>query len=75
LQGILKAIVEQAKAGDIQAAKLILDKVLPSLKSIDVQADVEAKIPTTIEKFYAMNGIKSPCDMTDEEVERVIQGG
>jgi aspartokinase-like uncharacterized kinase len=37
VQGILKTIVEQAKAGDIQAAKLILDKVLPSLKSIDVQ--------------------------------------
>ena len=35
VQGILSAIIEQAKAGDIQAAKLILDRVLPPLKSTD----------------------------------------
>ena len=37
VQGILTTVIEQAKAGDIQAAKLILDKVLPSLKSVEVQ--------------------------------------
>jgi ribosomal protein S20 len=36
---ILKTMVEQAKQGDIQAAKLILDKVLPSLKSVDTTID------------------------------------
>ena len=29
---IIKAMIEQAKAGDIQAAKTLLDRVLPALK-------------------------------------------
>ena len=36
---ILSAMVAQAKAGDIQAAKLILDKVLPSLKTVEIEVD------------------------------------
>lgn len=48
VQGILSAVIEQAKAGDIQAAKLILDKVLPSLKAVDVQANIEGGV-----KVYA----------------------
>jgi hypothetical protein len=32
VQSILTVIIEQAKAGDIQAAKLILDRVCPALK-------------------------------------------
>ncbi len=64
VQGILTTVIEQAKAGDIQAAKLILDKVLPSLKSVEVQADIEQSQPKTLAEFY-----------TDEELMRVIRGG
>lgn len=64
VQGILTAVIEQAKQGDIQAAKLILDKVLPSLKSVEVQADIEQSQPKTLAEFY-----------TDEELMRVINGG
>jgi dihydrodipicolinate synthase/N-acetylneuraminate lyase len=32
LPDILSAMVEQAKAGDVQAARLLVDKVLPSVK-------------------------------------------
>ncbi len=69
VQGILTTVIEQAKAGDIQAAKLILDKVLPSLKAIEVQADIETQVPKTLADFYSVQ------DMTDEELERVINGG
>ena len=31
-EAIIKAMIEQAKAGDIQAAKALLDRVLPALK-------------------------------------------
>jgi hypothetical protein len=64
VQGILTTVIEQAKQGDIQAAKLILDKVLPSLKSVEVQADIETQAPKTLAEFY-----------TDEELMRVINGG
>ena len=33
--GILKAMQEKAAAGDVMAARLLLDRVLPSLKSVD----------------------------------------
>lgn len=63
VQGILTTVIEQAKAGDIQAAKLILDKVLPSLKSVEVQADIDTHTRQNIES------------LTDEELERIIRGG
>ena len=31
-EAIIKAMIEQAKAGDMQAAKVLLDRVLPALK-------------------------------------------
>ncbi|MFI3219335.1 MAG: DUF5681 domain-containing protein [Methylococcales bacterium] len=63
VQGILTTVIEQAKQGDIQAAKLILDKVLPSLKSVEVQADIDIHTRQNIES------------LTDEELERIIRGG
>lgn len=46
------------------------------MKSIDVQADVnEVQIPRTLADFYAMNGMVDPVDMTDDELDRIIQGG
>lgn len=35
LPDILSAMVEQAKQGDVQAARLLVDKVLPSMKPMD----------------------------------------
>lgn len=50
VQGILCAVIVQAKQGDIQAAKLILDKVLPSLKSVEVQNNeaTEPQVKTVV---------------------------
>lgn len=42
IKAIIAAMVEQAKGGDIQAAKLILDKVLPSLKAVEVSDDTRS---------------------------------
>ncbi len=69
VQGILTSVIEQAKNGDIQAAKLILDKVLPSLKAIEVQSDLEPMAVKTLADFYTV------ASLTDEELERVIRGG
>ena len=53
---ILQSVIEQAKSGDIQAAKLLLDRVLPPLKSeaqavqLDLASgDLVAKANTIIE--------------------------
>jgi hypothetical protein len=35
LPSIIEAMVTQAKAGDVQAARLLVDKVLPSMKPVD----------------------------------------
>ena len=37
---ILDAVVKAAKGGDVQAAKLILDRCLPALKPVDAAASV-----------------------------------
>lgn len=45
VKDILKSMIEQAKQGDIQAAKLILDKVLPSLKTVEIEVDTSQDMP------------------------------
>ena len=48
VSAIIAAMVEQAKGGDIQAAKLILDKVLPSLKAVEVIDDAATTTPPPV---------------------------
>ena len=67
VQAMLTAIIEQAKAGDIQAAKLILDKVLPSLKSVEVQTDIDTVQAVSIGDLYlilaqGLAKIQQQCD-------------
>ena len=40
---ILQAMIEQAKAGDVPAAKALLDKVVPSLKPQALPVSVESE--------------------------------
>jgi hypothetical protein len=44
IPGILNKLVEAAKNGDIQAARLLLDRVIPPLKGIE--SPVELTMPT-----------------------------
>ena len=43
LPGIIKQLVEKARGGDTQAARLLLERVLPPVKAIE--ATVEIEIP------------------------------
>ena len=40
IQDICKIVIEEAKAGDMQAAKIILDRLLPSRKDNPIQIDL-----------------------------------
>ncbi|MCX7067674.1 MAG: DUF5681 domain-containing protein [Methylococcales bacterium] len=62
VQDILTAVITQAKAGDMTAAKLILDKVLPSLKSVDIQADVDIQTQEPREVIFRIVSAESEFD-------------
>jgi hypothetical protein len=40
IESICKKVIEKAKAGDIQAAKIILDRLLPPRKDVPIQIDL-----------------------------------
>jgi hypothetical protein len=40
LPTIIKSLIEQAKAGDIQAIRIILDRVVPPLKAVDAPLSI-----------------------------------
>jgi hypothetical protein len=41
LDQILDNLLVQARAGDLQAVRLVLDRVLPSLRPVEVPADID----------------------------------
>ena len=41
LPTIIQSLIEQAKAGDIQAIRIILDRVVPPLKAVDLPVRLE----------------------------------
>jgi hypothetical protein len=44
---IIKVVVEQAKAGDLQAAKIILDRIMPTVRAIEpsIIIDIDLELP------------------------------
>ena len=40
LDDIIEAMVQQAKAGDVNAAKMLIDKVLPNIKPAELPAPI-----------------------------------
>lgn len=44
---IIKTVVEQAKAGDLQAAKIILDRIMPTVRAIEpsITIDIDRELP------------------------------
>ena len=62
VKGLVKALIERAKAGDIAAAKLILPYVIGQpVTAKEIEAEIDAA-PVTIDY------------MTDEELQAVAQG-
>lgn len=54
LPAILKSVVTAAKGGDMQAARTILERVLPPLKAIEVPAILEAVSGSLTEQGQAV---------------------
>ena len=54
-KAVFMAVVDKAKDGDMSAAKMILDRVVPVTKAVDVNAGVQGKqgITINIEKLVA----------------------
>ena len=45
---IIDALVLAAKAGDVSAAKVLIDKVIPSLRSVNSQSSSENGVDSVI---------------------------
>lgn len=50
-QAIIDAMVSEAKAGNVQAAKLVLDKVMSNARTDDEAGDGDNRITIRIENF------------------------
>lgn len=48
---IIRSMIEEAKGGNVQAAKLILDKVMPNARSEDESTEGDNRIVIKIENF------------------------
>ena len=62
LPEILTSVIEQAKAGDLQAAKIILDRVLPPLRAEAMPvrlADFDGEAPLTDKAASVLNAAAS----------------
>jgi len=70
---VFMAVVEKAKDGDMTAAKLLLDRILPVTKAVDINAGEVAKggITINIESLSAniSEPDSQPIDITDAEYE------
>ena len=73
LPDILDRLVEQAKAGDIQAIKLLLDRVMPTLRPIDspVRLPLGGDLGTSGRAIVAAVGASQ---ITPDQGGRLLQG-
>ena len=74
---VFMAVVEKAKDGDMTAAKLLLDRILPVTKAVDINAGELSKggITINIESLSAniSEPDSQPIDIEDGEYEEVNQ--
>jgi hypothetical protein len=71
---IIKAVTEQAKAGDIPAAKLLLDRVLPSLKPTDQAVSLALKVDDLAASGRTILEGAGNSDITPEQAGRLLAG-
>jgi hypothetical protein len=73
IPAILEAMVTQAKAGDIHAAKLLLDRTLPSIKPMD-QAVTLPMGDDLAANGRAILAATGNADITPEQASKLLQG-
>lgn len=72
---VFDAVVNKAKEGDMTAAKMILDRVVPVTKAIDVNAldsNSVKGITINIEKLVAETGNPEKVEIQDADYEEVL---
>ena len=70
---VIKAVIEKAKGGDIQAAKLILDRIVPARKGRPVRIDLPdmAGAGDVVNALSATLKAVSEGDLTPDEAQAV----
>lgn len=74
LPDILSAMVEQAKAGDTAAARLLVDKVLPSMKPVDQSVALPLAGVDLGADGRAILSATGNADITPEQAGRLLAG-
>jgi hypothetical protein len=69
---ILAAVVREAKGGDVQAARLLLDRVLPPLKSVDLPVSLPLP-PELAAQGRAVVEALAKAEITPDEAASVMQ--
>ncbi|MBK5965720.1 hypothetical protein CCR95_16935 [Thiocystis minor] len=74
IPAILAAMVEQAKAGDTQAARLLLDRTLPSIKPMDQPVTLPLAGDDLASDGRAILTATGNADITPEQASRLLAG-
>ncbi len=70
---IIKSLVNQAKAGDVQAIKLCIERILPVVKEIPIQASVSNPEATKTELFEELQHQVLSCELTTNEAHERLE--
>lgn len=75
LPAIIEAVTKQAKSGDIQAARLLVDKVLPNAKPMDQAVDLPGLAGVDLgADGRAVIEATGAGALTPEQASRLLQG-
>ena len=75
LPEIIKALVRQAKEGDVQAAKLLLDRSMPALKPMQQTATVQGlKGKTPTQQALLVIAAMAEGQLTPEQAQTMLAG-
>lgn len=72
LPNILETVVKDAKAGDVAACRLILDRVLPPLKAAEVPVKLEDISGTLTEQGAAILQAMASADLSPSQAAQLL---
>lgn len=72
--GIVSGLIAQAKAGDTQAASLLLARVIPALRPISEPAKLEITGETLSEKAHSILGLVADGKLSATDAKLLLDG-
>jgi len=69
---VLEKLTEAAKAGDVQAARLLLDRVLPPIKAVELAAPVAVPAGTLADQARAIIDAATRGDLTVSDAAALV---